>query len=345
MTATEKPQRLSTNAPVIPPRRMLAQMLVGNQVQQAIYVAAKLGIADLLKSGPKDISELARVTAADEDSLYRLLRALTGFGVFSEIEPGRFELTPVAALLETGTSSCAFALWSGGVNYQVFGALEYSVRTGKPAFEHLFGMEFFDYLHANPETGKLFDELMSWHTEPVAAALAAHDFTGANILVDVGGGRGELMAAVLNAYPAMHGVLADHPRVAQTAQRYLESAGVANRSRIICGDMFEAVPDGGEVYLLKSVLHGLADDQAQRVLANCRRAMLDEAKLLLVEFVMPKGNEPFPGKLMDLLMLVGGPGRERTESEFRQLLAAAGFRLTHIETTKCAYSFIEAEKA
>src|ERR1019366_5083463 len=127
------------------------------------------------------------------DSLYRLLRAVTGFGVFSEINPGCFALTPVADLLESGTSSCAFALWSGGVNYQVFGALEYSVRTGKPAFEHLFGMEFFDYLHANPETGKLFDELMSWHTEPVAAAVAAHDFTGVNTLVDVGGGRGELM--------------------------------------------------------------------------------------------------------------------------------------------------------
>jgi hypothetical protein len=345
MPATENTQRLSANAPVMPPRRVLAQMLVGNQVQQAIYVAAKLGIADLLKSGPKEISELARAAGAHQDSLYRLLRALTGFGVFSELEPGCFELTPVAALLETGTSGCSFALWSGGVNYQVFGGLEYSVRTGKPAFEHLFGMEFFDYLHANPQTGKLFDELMSWHTEPVAAAVAAHDFTGADILVDVGGGRGELLAAVLKAHPAKQGVLADHPRVAQTAQRYLEAAGVANRSRIVCGDIFESVPSGGGVYLLKSVLHGLGDDRAERLLANCHEAMTDNAKLLLVEFVMPKTNDAFPGKLMDLLMLVGGPGRERTESEFRQLLAAAGFRLTNIQTTKYAYSLIQAEKA
>jgi hypothetical protein len=345
MPATENSQRLSANASVMPPRRVLAQMLVGNQVQQAIYVAAKLGIADLLKSGPKDISELARAAGAHQDSLYRLLRALTGFGVFSELEPGWFALTPVAALLETGTSGCAFALWSGGVSYQVFGGLEYSVRTGKPAFEHLFGMEFFDYLHANPQTGKLFDELMSWHTEPVAAALAAHDFTGADVLVDVGGGRGELLAAVLNAHPAMQGVLADHPRVAQTAQRYLESAGVANRSRIVCGDIFETVPSGGGVYLLKSVLHGLGDDRAERLLANCHEAMVDNAKLLLVEFVMPKTNDSFPGKLMDLLMLVGGPGRERTESEFRRLLAAAGFRLANIQTIKSAYSLIQAEKA
>ena len=299
-----------------------------------------------MKSGPKEISELARAAGAHQDSLYRLLRALTGFGVFSELEPGWFELTPVAALLETGTSGCAFALWSGGVNYQVFGALEYSVRTGKPAFEHLFGMEFFDYLHANPQTGKLFDELMSWHTEPVAAALAAHDFAGVDILVDVGGGRGELLAAALNAYPEMQGVLADHPRVAQTArERYLESAGVANRSRIVYGDIFEFVPSGGGVYLLKSVLHGLGDDRAKMLLANCHKAMTDNAKLLLVEFVMPKTNDLFPGKLMDLLMLVGGPGRERTESEFHQLLAAAGFRLTNIQTTKYAYSFIQAEKA
>ena len=161
----------------------------------------------------------------------------------------------------------------------------------------------------------------------------------------MGGGRGELLAAVLKAHPAKQGVLADHPRVAQTAQRYLEAAGVANRSRIVCGDIFESVPSGGGVYLLKSVLHGLGDDRAERLLANCHEAMTDNAKLLLVEFVMPKTNDAFPGKLMDLLMLVGGPGRERTESEFRQLLAAAGFRLTNIQTTKYAYSLIQAEKA
>ena len=345
MPVTEKAQRPVAHAPVMPPRRLLAQMLVGNQVQQAIYVAAKLGIADLLKSGPKDIAALARATGAHQDSLYRLLRALTGFGVFAELEPGRFERTPVAALLETGTPGRAFALWSGGISYQVFGALEHSVRTGQPAFEHLFGMEFFDYLHAHPQTGKLFDELMSWHTEPVAADMAAYDFNGAGVLVDVGGGRGEVLAAVLNANPAMHGVLADHPRIAETAQRYLESSGVADRSRIVCGDIFESVPSGGSIYLLKSVLHGLADDRAERLLANCHRAMNDDAKLILVEFVMPETNDAFPGKLMDLLMMVGGPGRERTESEFRRLLAPAGFRLANIKATRNAYSLIQAEKA
>jgi hypothetical protein len=319
-------------------------MLVGNQVQQAIYVAAKLGIADLLEAGPRNVSELARTSGANEDSLYRLLRALTGFGVFSEVEPGSFELTPVAALLKSGTSSRAFALWSGGVSYHAFGGLEHSVRTGQPAFEHLFGLEFFEYLHAHPETGELFDELMSWHTEPVAAALAAHDFEDARLLVDVGGGRGELLAAVLTARPAMQGILADHPRTGQTAQRYLQAAGVAERARVVCGDIFEGVPPGGDVYLLKSVLHGAGDEQAGKLLANCFKAMPAHAKLLLVEFVMPNGNAPFPGKLMDLLMLVGGPGRERTESEFRQLLAGAGFRLTNIHTLQYAYSLIEAEK-
>src|SRR6185437_14536248 len=218
-------------------------------------------------------------------------------------------------------------------------------RTGQPAFEHLFGMEFFDYLHAHPQTGKLFDELMSWHTEPVAADMAAYDFAGAGVVVDVGGGRGEVLAAVLNANPAMHGVLADHPRIAETAQRYLESSGVADRSRIVCGDIFESVPSGGSIYLLKSVLHGLADDRAERLLANCHRAMNDDAKLILVEFVMPETNDAFPGKLMDLLMMVGGPGRERTESEFRRLLAPAGFRLANIKATRNAYSLIQAEKA
>jgi hypothetical protein len=318
-------------------------MLVGNQVQQAIHVAAKLGIADLLKDGSKHSQELARATGAHQGSLYRLLRALASFGVFAEDEQGRFELTPLASLLQTGTpgSMRAFALWSGGVSYQVFGALEYSVLSGKPAFEHIFGMEFYEYLARNPEAGTLFDELMSWNTAPVAPLVAAYDFSGVNTVVDVGGGRGELIASILSAHPPMRGVLVDQQRVIQSAKHVLEAAGVADRCATICGDISKSVPSGGDAYILKSVVHGMDDDEAARLLTNCRQAMNHGAKLLLVDFVMPPGNDPFPGKLMDLLMLVGCYGRERTEEEYRSLFATAGFRLMNIMTTKYAYSVIE----
>lgn len=334
--------------PQMSPGSILSQMLLGNRVQQAIYVAAKLGIADLLKDGPKGCDKLAQAAGAHADSLYRLLRVLASFGIFAEDEQGRFELTPLASLLqkETRNSKRAFALWSGGVSYQLFGSLEYSVLTGEPAFDHLFGMEFFEYLVQNPEVGVLFDGFMSRQTAPVGPVVAAYDFSGVNTVVDVGGGRGELLASILSAHPTLKGVLIDHSRVIQGARRVLEDAGVADRYETVCGDIFESVPGGGDAYILKSVVHGLNDENAAHLLRNCRRAMNDGAKVLLIEFVMPPGNDPFPGKLMDLLMLVGSHGgRERSEAEFRTLFAEAGLQLTSIMTTKYAYSVIEARAA
>jgi len=346
-----KPVKLKGTAmdtPQMSPGSILSQMLLGNRVQQAIYVAAKLGIADLLKDGPKGSEELAQAAGAHAESLYRLLRVLASFGVFSEDEQGRFELTPLASLLRKGTrnSKRAFALWSGGVSYQLFGALEYSVLTGEPAFDHLFGSEFFEYLAQNPDVGIVFDEFMSRQTAPIGPVVAAYDFSGVNTVVDVGGGRGELLAAILSAHPTLRGVLIDHSRVIQGAKSVLEAANVADRCETVCGDILESVPCNGDTYILKNITHGLNDDDAIRVLRNCYRAMNDGAKLLLIEFLMPLGNDPFPGKLMDLLMLVGSHGgRERTEAEFRTLFAAAGLRLTNILTTKYAYSLIEARAA
>jgi len=318
-------------------------LLVGNQVQQAIHVAARLGIADLLRDGPRPAADLARDAGADPDALRRLLRALASFGIFAEDGAGRFGLTPLATLLREGVSDSmrAFALWSGGVSYRAFGGLEYSVRTGAPAFEHMYGEDFYDYLARDQEAGALFDELMAWNTAPAAGAVAAYDLAGVGTLVDVGGGRGDLLATVLRAHPKLRGVLVDRTDVVERARGVLEAAGVADRCVTVCGDILESVPVGGDAYLLKSVIHGLDDGRATRLLANCRRAMAGAGRLLLVEFVMPPGNDPFPGKLMDLLMLVGCRGRERTEEEFRALLSAAGFRLTNTMATKFGYSVIE----
>jgi hypothetical protein len=206
-------------------------------------------------------------------------------------------------------------------------------------------MEFFEYLNRNPELAGLFDDAMSWHTSPIAPVVADRDFSGINTVVDVAGGRGELLAAILMAHPKLRGILVDHPRVIENARLRLESAGVADRCTTICGDVLESVPPGGDAYILKSVIHGLSDDDSIRLLANCRRAMNNCGKLLLVEFVLPIGNDPFPGKLMDLLMLVGGKGRERTKDEFSALFGEAGLRMANINTTNYAYSIIEGTPA
>jgi len=332
----------------MPPGQAMTQMLLGNRVQQAIYVAAKLRIADLLADGPKSAQELARATGAHPEALHRLLHALTGYGVFSRTDQGLFELTPLAALLQKDArnSKYVFALWSGGLSYELFGALEHSVMTGEPAFDHLFGMEFYHYLVEHPEVGTLFDAFMSRQTAPLGNVVAGYDFTGVNTVVDVGGGRGELLAAVLKAHPTMRGVLVDEPRVIEGAKPVLEAAGVADRCATVCEDILESVPCGGDTYILKSIVHGLDDAGAVRVLRNCRQSMNNGGRLLLLELVMPPGNEPHPAKLMDLLMLVGTHGgMERTKEAFRELLAAAELQLASIMETKYAYSVIEARAA
>jgi hypothetical protein len=333
------------DAPQAPPVKVMTQMLLGNRVQQAISVAAKLGIADLLKDGPKCCDELARATDAHPDALYRLLRALAGYGVFAEVEPRQFMLTPLASLLQTDApgSLRPVAVWFGTMAYKVFGGLEYSVRTGEPAFEHIFGMEFFEYLAQHPEMSNLFDAFMARQTAPVASAvLGTYDFSGIDTLVDVGGGRGELIAAVLKAYPNIRGILYDLPHVVRGAESLLQSAGVSDRCTVTAGDMSESVPTGGDAYAMKSIVHSAGDDEAILWLRNCRRAMNDNGKLLLIEYVIPPGNDPHPSKLLDLMMLLGtDSGRERTEAEFRSLLEAASFRLTRTVSTESFYSVIE----
>lgn len=330
-------------APSPAPRRVLAQMLVGNQVQQAIYVAASLGIADLLKGGPRGSGELAAATGSHPGSLYRLLRVLASFGIFAEDDQGRFDLTPLAVLLQRDApeSMRALALWSGGVSYRAFGGLEHSVRTGEPAFEEIFGTGFFDYLARNPESGARFDDLMTWNTAPVAGVLAQYDLSGVGTIVDVGGGRGTMLATILRAHPGMRGVLVDHPRVLESAGSVLEAAGVADRCEKVGADILRQRPPEGDAYLLKSIVHGLDDGEAASLLARCREAVRPGGRLLLVELVIRPGNEPGPAKLMDLLMMVGCHGRERGEEEYRALLTAAGFRVSRILNTRFGYSVIE----
>jgi hypothetical protein len=326
------------------PRRALAQMLAGNQVQQAIYVATRLGVPDLLCDGPRASDDLASEIGADHDSLHRLLRALTGFGVVAAADDGRFELTAVGELLRADRpgSMRALALWSGGIRYRAFGELEHTVRTGEPAFERLAGTDFWSYLAQDRDARRLFDEMTNVHTAPIAPVVAQYDIPEGATVVDVGGGRGDLIAAVLVARPDLRGTLVEHPGALAGARAQLAGAGVAGRCEVIGADVVESVPASGDLYLLKNVVHGMADEPATRVIRNCVAAADQGARILLIELVIPDGNGFSPGKLMDLLMLVGGNGRERTEAEFERLLGAGGARLERVSATRWGYNLIEA---
>ncbi len=335
-----------TDGPPLP--AVLLQMITGCWVSQIIHVAAKLGIADLLSDGAKSSAELAKSTGVDADALYRMLRALASLGIFAERDPGFFELTPLAEYLRTGAPGslrAAAIMFGEDWHYRPWGNLLHSVKTGQTAFSHIFGEEVFPYLAWNEEAAKIFNEAMTGGASAdIAAITAAYDFSGIGRVVDIGGGHGSLIAAVLKANPSIRGTLFDQPAVVAGAQRLLEAEGVAARCEIVGGDFFESVPSGGDVYTLKYIIHDWDDDRALRILRNLHRAMGAKSRILLIENVIAPGNEPSFGKLVDIEMLVMAGGRERTAQEFRALYAAAGFELTNIIPTQSALSLVEGVK-
>ena len=328
------------------PTEALVQMIVGTWVSRAIYVAAELGIADLLKDGPHSSEELATATGVDARSLYRVLRALASVGVFLEGSPGYFELTPLAECLQSDRSDSlrAYALKFGQAwDWQPWGYVLESIKTGKPVFKNVFGMEIFEYLAENPEAARIYNESMSSFSEKRSAAImASYDFSSIRNLIEVGGGRGSLLASILNTNLTMKGVLFDLPHVIEAARQLIKAEGLLERCKLVAGNFFQSVPSGGDAYLLKHIIHDWGDEQAVAILRNCHHAMPDRGKLLVVEMVIPSGNEPFFGKLLDLQVLVNYQGGcERTEAEYQVLFETAGFSLTKIVPTVSPLSVIE----
>lgn len=335
---------ISSIAGASPPPVTLLQMMTGYWVSQAVYVAAKLGIADLLADGPVSCDDLAAATHTHAPSLQRVLRALASVRVFSEVTPGHFALTPLAALLRSGTpdSMRSLAITYNEEQYRTWGDLLHSVRTGEPAFEHQFGMGIFEYFAQNPEPARIFNEAMTAWTHQVAdAVVGTYDFSPFATVVDVGGGHGTLLAAILRSNPATRGILFDLPHVVAGAEEFLTAAGVADRCTRIGGDFFAAVPTGGGAYVLAQILHDWDDDRCVAILTRCREVMPDYGKLLVVELVLPPGGEPFFGKWLDLHMLVMAGGRERTAAEYGKLLRAAGFELARVAPTLAGASIVE----
>ncbi len=330
-----------------PPSVALNQLMIGYWVSHALYVAAKFGVADQLKDGSRSVDELANAVGAHAGALYRLLRALASLGVFTEVESRRFTITTMGACLQTGVpgSMRALALYMD-LDREAWSQLEHSVRTGETAFDHLHGMGFFAYLQKHPDEWKLFDEAMTgFVSQNIAAVMAAYDFTPFRKIIDVGGGHGALMTAILKASPESKGVIFDLPSVVEGAQKKIEAAGLSERCECNGGNFFESVPAGGDAYIMASIIHDWDDERAIAILKNCRLALSGRERLLLVEMVIPPGDAPFFGKLLDLEMLVVAGGRERTEAEYRALLAAADFRLTRVVPTHSLASVIEATAA
>ena len=325
------------------PRQQIMHMLTGYWISQALHVAAKLKLADRVQNGPRTADDLARETAVHPQALYRLLRALASVGCFAEDAQGGFALTPLAeCLLDRPGSQHALALMNGEEHYAAYGRLIDSIRTGKPAFDAVFGKPVFDYLTAHPESAKTFDAAMTGvHGAESQAMLDAYDFGGIETLVDVGGGNGSTIGTVLRAYPKLRGILYDLPGVIGRARDAIAAAGLAQRCMLAAGSFFESVPAGGDAYMMRHIVHDWDDEKSLTILRNVRRVMPTSGRLLVVESVLRPGNDPDFGKLLDLTMLVIPGGMERTEEQYRTLLRQAGFSLTRIVPTKSPVCVIE----
>ena len=334
---------------VEPAAQSVMQIAQGYQLSQAMYVAAKLGVADVLGPQPLDAEAIADAVGARAPQLRRVLRALVAAGIFCELEDGRFASNDAAAALRAGAPGGIrdIVVNFGEEMYRSFGELLHTVRTGETAFDSVYGAPLFEYYAANPKTEASAAARMVARTLPAAREFAASDvLRGARIVVDVGGGTGTLVAEVLRHRSEIAGVLLERPGMLELAKQYLSEQGVADRCELVEGDFFSSVPAGGDVYVLKSVLHDWDDDRCVAILRTCRAAMDEAARLLIVELILPERMTPsapmLSAALLDLIMLAYAGGRERTEADFTQLLDQASLRLASTTALTAGPHILEA---
>lgn len=345
------PERIAR--PALPPQLVLYHLATGHYFSRAIHLAAKLGVADLLKDGPRGSEDLARATETHAPSLRRVLRLLASVGVFEELEDGRFASTPVGECLRADVpgSSRAMVQLFGGIRVQdSWKELEHCVRTGEPVWRKRGEPDWVAGIAKDPLDAANFDAAMADFTKLAAVAVAAaYDFTPLRTIVDVGGGNGALLLGILEAHPHLQGIVAERAEVAERAKEQIATRGLEARCRAVAADFFREVPGGGDAYLLKHVIHDWNDERARAILANCRRVVPPGGKLLVIEGVYPPridgSLESRGAAANDVNMLVGTGGRQRSETEFRSLYSATGFRLTRIVPTLAPVSVIEGEPA
>jgi len=316
----------------------------GAALSRAVCSIAELGVADLIETGhPQPIEHLARASKTHEASLYRVLRFLASHGLFQEAGDRHFDHTPLSAALRSDAPGSyragaqlyhfLFAAWDG---------LHYSLQTGEPGFNKIFGAPIFDYIQAHPELGPVFDAGMtSLNCYETGAMLEAYDFSSINVLADIGGGNGSLLCAVLARYPKMKGILFDLGHVVGRAKEKLNAAGLAERCTVIEGNFFETIPAGADAYHFRHIIHDWTDEQCAHILGHTRKVIPANGKLLISDCVVPAGNAPCCSKDLDMVMLAFPGGKERTEEEFRSLLEASGFELKSITRTATAICVVE----
>jgi C-methyltransferase len=334
------------NQRLMPAPAAMMEMIVAAWLSQAITVAAELGVADALTTGPMTVEELAAAVGANSDALHRLLRALIGRGVFHRRDDGRYELNSLARTL------CSDAEASMSAAAQFYGSREQrdrwtlladSIRTGRSVVPVLHGKEGFEYFAEDPQHADLFNQTMASISRLTDASVAAaYDFGAHATIVDVGGGHGLLLATILAATPGIRGVLYDLPGVVSTASDIVCYTSLADRVQIEVGSFFDKVPAGGDAYVLKNIMHDWPDDKAVQILRNVHAAAGRHATVLLVELVIPDHDRDFPGKWADLEMLLNLGARERTAAEYRNLLGQAGFEMTRLVPTASPLSIVEA---
>ncbi len=323
--------------------KLLKQIFDGSWMTQAVSVAAELGIADMLANGSCSAEDLANQTNTHCDALYRIMRALASVGIFAQESDGRFSLTPAANLLRSDVprSQRSFAIMMGAEFHGAWGELLHTVQTGQPGWQKKFGTPAFQYMVEHPERHSIYDSAMGGYGQAEGEAmLNAFDFSEFRTVMDVGGGSGMLLTAILNRYPDLKGILFDLPPVVDRARSAISDAGLSSRCRMEGGNFLSAIPGGADAYIMQHIIHDWEDDDAITILRHCREAMSFKGRILLVETVIPNGNEPCFGKWLDLMMLLVG-GRERTEEEYGRLFSAAGLTLHRVIPTAMEVSIIE----
>ncbi len=329
-------------------RERLCQLALGYIPAALIGVITELGIPDLLADGAKPVGEIAAATHANEDALYRMLRTLASFGVFTESSGRRFALTSTAIYLRTDVPASlrGYVRWiTNAFLFRNYAELMHSAKTAEPAVRHVFGESLFSHLQSNPELSRIFNDGMTSFSQWVSAAvLEAYDFSGISVIADVAGGEGALLAAILQKYPVMQGLLLEQEHVLAGARKRFDLSGLADRCRCLPVDFFDSVPNGADAYLMKSIIHDWDDQRAGVILKNCRQALrnVPRGRLILVEPVIPPGSDPHMSKLADIQMLVLAGGRERTREEFQTLLGQSGFGMTAVVPTQSFVSVVEA---
>ncbi len=329
----------------LPPQVQFMQFVTGKWISKPIYVAAKLGIADMLGDEPKSISELAKKTNSKEELLYRLMRVLASIGIFKEVYDKHFVITPMAECLRSEAMRAVALLFNSDWNDKAWMYLLDSVKTGDIAFDKAHGMSIMDWFKNNPEAVDIFSKANAWKAVNSHRAIVdVYDFTGITTITDVGGGIGALMTEILASNFSVEGIIAELPQVIKEANNLIKEKGIEERCKTSECDFLKEIPYGSDAYLLSHILHDWSDEKCNVILNNCYKAMKPGSKLLIIEMIIPSGNDFSIAKLLDLEMLVLSGGKERTESEYKQLLEKSGLKLNRIISTKESICIIEGIK-